>query len=154
MPLDATTLADAIIGVVEDLDVTFVVDDVEHTVTLAGYRWSQKDISSLPCAIVQLPGIERTGVDETESELGRRDVIVEFPVAFCFELDDIGFAQEQALAAVEAFIDAVDNTSPPLGDNNVVDVKVTSAGPPELDRDQARPVLVYPTTLELLKLVS
>lgn len=144
-------LAVELVALIDGLSVSFTAAGTSHTSTVKGYLWDQPHFDRLPCAMVRLPEISRTGVDEQESQLGSRDFILEFPVDFVVDLSKAEYSQEQLLASVEAFINAVDADSPPLADNSVIDCKVTAVGRPE-QLEGSRSLLVYPTTVELLKL--
>lgn len=159
MPTISGTLADSLIDLIEGLTVSFTANGTAHTSTIKGYRWLKKEYDQLPAAVVELPAIDRTGIDEGESQIGTRDFLVRFPIDFLFDLDDAVYAQEQAIATVEAFIDAVDDAAgpwspPPLGDSTIQDMKVVEAGDPSFETDQNRAYLVFPTVVEVLKFTS
>lgn len=134
-----------------------MLEDLDVTPTLKGYRWDPGLLDQVPAAVVGLPTIDRTEADGAESQLGSYDWLLRFPVVFYFDLPGDGSAavatQEQAAATVEAWIRAVD-AIPDLGDPTVADAKVISAGPPEPVEEAPRALLEFPTVLELLKFVT
>ena len=146
----AQTLADTAAG----LSVTFTDGDaIEHTVTVKAYKWAPRDLDGTgPWAVVEMPAIGRIGLDEAETQLGTDDWTVTFPVVFYCALDEARYAQAQITAVVEEWITAVD-ANPFAADATVDDIAVTDAGPPEIEADAARPRVVYPTTVQLLKVV-
>lgn len=122
-----------------------------YTTTTIGYVWAPKTITP-PCAVVEMPAVRRADPEEPESQLGTNDWEVDFPVVFYFDLADPEYSQQQAVATVEAFIQAVDEDGN-LGFPTVLDTKVVETGPPEIMGDQTRAQIVYPTRVSLLKLV-
>lgn len=146
-------IAQAVIDLINDLEVTFTAGGSNYTETIAGYRWSQNGYDRLPAGAVLLPAIDRRPADGGgETQIGARDYLIEFPVEFLFDIDRTDYAQELALATVEAWIDAVDASDALNG--TVDDVVVTTVGPPVIDTAANRPLIVYPTTLEVLQLAA
>lgn len=147
-----TSIAADVAVIIEALTVEFTARGTSHTSSLRAYYWSQKDLDTPPGAVIQLPEIRRTGIDDPERQLGSRDYLLAFDIDFMVDIDDSVFAQAQALAAVEAFIYAIDE-DPSLG-ATVDEAKVVSAGPPLVDQNATRPLLSYPAVLEVLKLTA
>jgi hypothetical protein len=118
--------------------------------------WEKRDYADLPGAIVRLPRIERTDVEEAESELRsglaghETDWRMRFPVDLVFDLGEPIYAQNQAAEYVEKWILAVD-TDVTLG-GKVFEAKVVSSEPAFYE-EQPRPTLMYETVVSLLKLV-
>jgi hypothetical protein len=156
----STQIAAALGRLIDDLAVEFEHDGRRHTATVRAHQWGPKKFRGPgPWAVVQLPAIDRTGLEEPESQVGTEDWDLEFPVVFYFELTGAPeFVQEQAIAVIEAFIAAVDSdpllSSAEIPAGQIEEAKVTAAGPPELDVDQQRPLLVYPCDVALLALVD
>jgi hypothetical protein len=73
------------------------------------------------------------------------------PVVFYFDLSEAAASQAQAIAALEAFIEGVDADASLAG--NCQEAKVVEVQPPILDESQARPLIVYPTRVQILKFV-
>src|SRR4051794_31632298 len=72
-----------------------------------GHRWPPSEITP-PCVVIELPEIERTGVDEPEDHLGQKDWTVTFTAVFYFDLATAQSDQDGAVDVVEAFINAID----------------------------------------------
>lgn len=145
-------IAESLIALIEALAVTFTVEGVDYTETVTGYRWSQNGYDRLPAGAVLLPEISRRETDQAELEIGKRDYLIDFPVEFLFDIDKADHAQELALATVEAFIDAIDDSGGLSG--TVDDIVVAGIGTPVIDTATPRPLIVYPTTVQVLTLVS
>lgn len=138
-------LAAAVAALITSLTTATSVKAYAHDPGYAG-------LDSLPCGVVGLPAITRTGVDESESQLGARDWFCEFPVSLYFDLADPTFTSKQAIETVEAFIKLVDTESLQAADGTVLDAKVTEAVPVEIV-DKDRPMVAYECKLEIFKLV-
>ena len=147
-------LAQTLVDTIDGLSVTFTDgDSTDHTVTVKGYKWAPRDLDGTgPWGVVEMPAVERIGLDEAETQLGTDDWTVEFPVVFYCALDEARYAQAQIVAVVEEWIAAIDS-NPFAADASVDDITVIDAGPPEIDPDAARPLVIYPTTVQLLKFV-
>ena len=144
----STTLsptADLIVAVINALTTSETVTATRWDPGMAGF-------DKLPAAAVGVPTIRRVGVDQPESQIGSRDWEITFPVTFYIDLAEAGYAQALAVEIAEAFIKAIDTESLQSSDASIIDAKVTESHPAEYV-DDARPLLAYETTLELLKLV-
>jgi hypothetical protein len=150
------TTAAALKTIINGLSVQFTADGQTHTVAVKGYRWQPPDLDLLPAAVIELPSIDRGELDEGESELGARDLTLEFAVEFICDMTSAPeYVQAQALAIVCDFIDAVDVDGLDA-DAGVWDVKVTRAERPDLaeDRSTKKPLLIYPATVQVFKKVT
>lgn len=114
-------------------------------------RWVQVPMSRPPCAVIELPKIGRTRPEEAESQLGARDWDLEYPVNFHFALRVADETQRRLAQVIEEFINAVD-ADPGLG-GLVLEAKVTDADIVYDETDSANPLIVYETTVAVLKLV-
>lgn len=129
----------------EGLSVSPPVKGYSHDPGFAG-------LDSLPAAVVGLPTIQRTGVDEAETQFGTDDWYISYPVSLIFDLADLTVTHDQATQTVEAFIRAIDTASLSVSDASILDAKVTEATPTQVV-DDARPVLTYELKLEVHKIV-
>ena len=121
--------------------------------TVAGHLWAPAMLPTRPCGVVELPTLGRTDPLEAESEIGRDDWEMEFPVVFYFDLTEPIATQTLAVEVVEAFIQAVD-ADPSLGIVSIADdASVVSVGPPEVIDDQANALIRYPAVVRLTRLV-
>ena len=107
-------------------------------------------IDSLPAAVCGLPTLQRTEPDQAESQIGTRDWNIQIPVILLFDLADTATAQAEALAGLEAFVQAIDSGALSVADPMIVDAKVTNSTPGEVV-DNARPLLTYDCSLHLLR---
>jgi hypothetical protein len=143
MPAPSTVivpLADALHALLEGLD---------FQPTVKAYRWAPSMVGDVPAAVIDIPEVRRTGVDEPEEQLGSDDWTLTYPVELLVDLAVAETAQTRAVELLEAFIAAVD-ANPSLGFPIVDDSKVT-AGTPSFDlSDQARPLLTYDCEVEVL----
>jgi hypothetical protein len=139
-----TPVADRLKAVLEGLAVTPVV---------TAYRWTPPRLGGTgPFGVVELPRIERTGVDEPERELGSDDWLITYPVVLYVDLKDPDRDQERAVELLEAFTAALDE-NPSMGDATIDDTKVT-AGDPSVDLiGESRPMLAYECEVQVLKRV-
>lgn len=119
--------------------------------TVKPKKWLIRDTDARPAAVIELPTVTRTDPDIAEDHLGQDDWRSEWPVSFYFDFNDATFGQAQAIEVIEKFIVAVD-ADPTLG-GTVQEAKVITAGPPQIDENAARPLLVYPTTVSILDFV-
>lgn len=146
-------LAATIVETLEAMNVTFDDGDAnEHTTAVKGYKWAPRDLDTTVCGVVELPTIQRVALDDAESQIGSRDWLYEFPVVFYIALDEARYAQAEAAQVIEDWVSAID-ANPFSADPTVEDARVVSAGPPEIDADQSRPLIVYPTVLQIQKFV-
>jgi hypothetical protein len=134
-------IADGIVAVVQTL-----------SPTVKARKWVVRDTDARPAAVVELPTVNRTDVDANEDHLGEYDWRSEWPVSFYFDFTDTAFGQAQALEVVEKFVSAID-ADPTLG-GTVQEAKVVTAGPPQIEEGYARPMLVYPTRVDVLDFVA
>jgi hypothetical protein len=119
------------------------------------YRWAPKALSGPgPFAVIELPDIKRGNLLDAETELGRRDWALEFPVVFYFDLVTADVAQGRAAEVAEAFIRAVDE-APDLGIPALVEeARVTEAEVSyDIGQEGARPMLVITTTVAVAAFV-
>lgn len=147
-------MASTVLSPTADLIVT-VINGLTTSETVKATRWDPgtgTGFDKLPAASVGVPTIRRVGVDQPESQIGSRDWEITYPVIFYIDLGEARYAQALAVEIVEAFIKAIDTNTLQASDGSIVDAKVTEAAPAEYV-DDARPLLAYETTLELLKLV-
>ena len=151
MGVDTSGIAQAVIDLIDQMTVEFAVEGATYTETIKGYRWSQNGNDRLPAGAVLLPAIDRRDADTGETQLGSRDFMLEFPVEFLFDIDRAAYAQELAVRTVEAFIDTID-ANPTLS-GAVDDAVVAGAAQPSIDTATNRPLIVYPTTLQVWALV-
>lgn len=108
---------------------------------------------SPPAIVVGFPIVRRTDPEESESELGRVDYYIDFPVVLFVALQDLQATADRVLEAVEQIIAAVDAFGDWLDDPEVLDAKVTSAEPAEIT-DAAQPLMSYECRVELHRLVA
>lgn len=147
-----TEAADTLQGFLDGLTATFTANGTSHTSTLKAHLWGPRQFDSLPAVVIELPAIERVGLDEPESQLGTRDFRLFFPVTLYFDVSEAAYTQAQAIAMIAEVIDAID-ADPGLGDPTVIDTKVENVDRPELEPDASRVRLRYPATVAVLKLV-
>jgi hypothetical protein len=139
-------LADLIATKISSLNVDVAVKAYSTDPGFAG-------LDSLPAAVIGLPSVERTEVDEAESQIGTFDYRLDYQVTFLFDLGDTTTAQSQALDTIEEFISTIDQMQLSISDPSIVDAKVVRSEPGEII-DSARPMLSYTCTLRVLKLQS
>lgn len=108
---------------------------------------------SPPAIVVGFPTLRRTDPEEAESELGRVDYFMDFPVVLYVALNDLQATADRVLEAMEQMIAAVDDFPTWLDDPEVLDARVTSAEPAEIV-DAAQPLLSYMCRVELHRLVA
>jgi|GEM_PF-6537847 len=125
----------------------------------SSHKWILRDTDTRPAAVVELPIVRRTPIDAPEDHLGSNDWRTEWTVVFYFDFTDTDKGQEQAAEAVESWIKAVDaNPTLTLSPGNaaagvVQETKVIEVGPVTLDERKARPLIVYPTRVEILSFI-
>jgi len=113
-------LADALVEVLEGLDIR-------------AYKWSPGGIKP-PCAVIEMPVLNRTDVDEAEDHVAADDWRFNFPVLFYVELGrDVIANQVDLMASVFGFVRAIDTLTPD-SDGFVLnglctDAKVTTSEP-------------------------
>lgn len=131
-------VADALKSLIEGLGIT-------------SYRWAPHMMDALPVAVIDIPAVQRTALGGAETEMGRDDWLLTFPVAFYFDLSDAMTTQRAAVEVFEAFVAAVD-ADPDL--SSLVDEARVTSGEPVLDltRDR-RPLYVIECSVETLALV-
>lgn len=146
-------------------DVAAGLSGLENGASVKGILWAPRDTDTRPAAVVEMPSIERVAADESESQVGTRDVRLTFPVAFYFDLsEDLVFSQSQAVEVVAAYVDAIDaatNDGQPLaaaafaGAVMPVDAKA-SVDTPEIvppEASSARPAIRYVCRVEVLAFI-
>lgn len=137
--------ADRLVEILEGLDLTTQVKG-RFGVTLKLPRF--------PCAVVEIPDVDLSDVEEAESQLGADDWRLEYPVNLYFALREADIAQARAVDALEAFILAV-KADPTLGGTAEIDAKVVSASVSYDEvSDQANPRLVIETIVRVWRLVA
>jgi hypothetical protein len=110
-------------------------------------------LGRLPALVVGLPTLRRTGVEGSESEVGRDDYRITFPVNVYVDLNNAPRAAEDAVVLLEQLVAVIDDPDTWDPDPAVIDFKLTVAEPVEI-LDEARPLLSYECRVELLKLVA
>jgi hypothetical protein len=143
MPAPSTVivpLADALKQMLEGLDFAPAVK---------AYRWAPSMVATVPAAVIDIPEVRRTGIDEPEEQLGSDDWTLTFPVELLVDLAVADRDQTRVVELLEAFIAAVD-ANPSLGFPIVEDSKVV-AGTPGYDlSEEARPLLTYDCEVQVL----
>jgi hypothetical protein len=143
MPAPSTVivpLADALKALLEGLDFAPAVK---------AYRWAPSMVATVPAAVIDIPEVRRTGIDEPEEQLGSDDWTLTFPVELLVDLAVADRDQTRVVELLEAFIAAVD-ANPSLGFPIVDDSKVV-AGTPGYDlSEEARPLLTYDCEVQVL----
>lgn len=120
------------------------------------YTWQtgMSGIGALPAAIVDAPTIERTEVEQAESQLGSNDWTMTFPVYIFVDLKVAKTAASRIVEIVEAFVKAIDAGGLTVSDPSIIEAKVVSSTPLDAEDQQARPLLAYDCRVEVLKLVA
>lgn len=136
-------LADLISSKIEALDTDEFIRGYSNDPGFAG-------LDSLPCGVIGMPSLDRTDVDEAESQFGTVDYRLEYQVTFLFDLGDSDTSQRQALDTIEKFVQTIDAGVLSVSDPSIVDAKVVRSEPGEVV-DAARPMLTYTCTLRVLK---
>jgi hypothetical protein len=80
MPAPSTVivpLADALKQMLEGLDFAPAVK---------AYRWAPSMVATVPAAVIDIPEVRRTGIDEPEEQLGSDDWTLTFPVELLVDL--------------------------------------------------------------------
>jgi hypothetical protein len=104
-----------------------------------------------PVGVVSMPRIDRSDVEDEESQLGTDDWALDFTVFLFHDLGNALYAQGEAVEDIEEFIKAVD-ANPSLGLATVIDTKVVAVTP-GFDLDQTRPQIVTECRVQVLRLV-
>ena len=119
------------------------------------YKWAASPgagFDSVPAAVVQIPKIRRTGIEEAESQLGRLDLNLRFEVFFVFDASDVTYTMPQSVATVAAFIDAIDGDITLSG--SAEEAKVTEADPRNVETAGGnRPLFGYACSVDVLVLI-
>lgn len=128
--------------------------DVLNAISVTGHLWSPKTLSGPgPHGVVGIPSVERTPIEERESQLGADDWTLSYPVVLYFELNDITTAQLAGVDKVEEFITAIDQNAG-LG-GQCIEAKVTRSEPVIVEgAGNAKPHLTYECTVDVLRLVD
>lgn len=126
------------------------------TPAVKAYTWQTglSGLGQLPAAIVDAPVVERTEVEQPESQLGAFDWTMTFPVYVFVELKVAKSAASTLVEIVEAFIQAIDAGALTAADPSIVEAKVVSSTMLDAEDQQARPLLAYDCRVEVLKLVA
>jgi hypothetical protein len=121
------------------------------TKALTAYKWTRRDFSDLPCAVVGIPEVHRVGLDQPEHQIGSSEWSLVYPVSIYFDITEAVQMQALAVEAAELLIKAIDNDSQLSG--TVDDAKVTDVTP-FTEPDRRRPLAGYECTVEILKQVA
>lgn len=122
--------------------------DIEG-IPVKAYLWGagEAGLDVVPAGVVQLPRIERTGVDRPEDHLGQLDIDLEFEVIFYFDASNVTYFMPQAAETVLNFIDAIDHDIT-LGGTSI-EAKVTRCEPVNVDSSGGRPLFAYTCTVDV-----
>jgi hypothetical protein len=137
--------------VVDDIASRLITDIEGLSVDVKAYKWAAgpgDGLDSVPAAVVQIPRIERSGVDKNEDHIGASDLHLTFEVFFFFDASNVTFTMPQALETVAAFTDAIDEDID-LG-ATCQEAKVTSSDPINVDSEGGRPLFGYSCTVGVL----
>jgi len=116
------------------------------------YVWPPRELDKVPAAVVELPVITRTGVDQAEDHLGQTDWTLTYPVIFYFDLAKAEVDADKAADVVEAFVLAID-ADQSLG-GLCQEAKVIAVEEPEFGVEiNSRTLIRWPTRVEVLKFV-
>jgi hypothetical protein len=102
-----------------------------------------------PAAVIDIPEVRRTGIDEPEEQLGSDDWTLTFPVELLVDLAVAERDQLRIVDLLEAVVAAVD-ANPSLGFPIVDDSKVVAAVPAFDLTEEARPLLTYDLEVQVL----
>jgi hypothetical protein len=139
------SLKEAIVPVAERIKA-----DIEgQSPSVKAYLWGAgaSGLDEVPAGVVQLPKIERTGLDRPEDHLGALDVDLQFEVVFYFDASNVNYSLPQAAETVLNFIDAIDHDIT-LG-GTAVEAKVTSSEAVNVDVGSGRPLFGYSCTVDV-----
>lgn len=143
------TVADRILTIFAGLDTSLK----PYRTTAGAATWTPKALDRLPAVVIEIPRITRTALDQAEMQLGTNDWRIEYPVTFYFDLTNPARVQTQAVAFIEAAINAID-ADPTLGDiSGVIDAKLATADPVFIE-DGPRAMVAYECEVHVLKLVA
>lgn len=120
--------------------------------TVKAHKWSPggAGLDSRPAAVVSIPSVERTPVDEAEDHISQRDWNLDYEVVLYFDATtDPAYSQAQAVEVVELFIRAIDDDED-LG-GNCQEAKVTRAEPANVVDDQSQAMFAYVCRVGVLK---
>lgn len=95
-----------------------------------------------PWAVIEIPDVDRTPLDQGERELGSDDWFLTYDVTLYFDFKVLDRDQARAVTLLEAFIVAVD-TTPSLGIAQIDDTKVVKATKAYDLSNESRPLLAY-----------
>jgi hypothetical protein len=119
------------------------------------YKWAANPgagFDSVPAAVVQIPKIQRTKIDEAERQLGSLDLNLRFEVFFVFDASDVTYTMPQSVATVAAFIDAIDADITLSG--SAEEAKVTEADPRNVEtKEGGRPLFGWACSVEVFVLI-
>ena len=120
--------------------------------TVPDGAWARGELDP-PAAEIELPDGDRgrTEPDGGETELGSRDLFLEFTVTLWHDLTEPTAASQRAIAALEGFIDAVDS-DPTLGVIGVQDSKVVGFEV-VYGLGQPRPLIGFETRVRVWRLI-
>lgn len=115
--------------------------------------WAQPGLrfGAAGAAEIEIPDIDRTPLERSESQLGSNDWDLEFPVAIWVNLTEAEISQKRLVALVEAWIAAVD-ADIHLG-GLVLEARVTHAARVYGTTANNVPLVGYETAVAVLKLV-
>ena len=110
-------------------------------------------LTKLPALVVGFPTLRRVGVEQSESEVGRNDWRISFPVALYVDLRKLDDTADRILEALEELVEIIDDPDTWDADPSIIDWALTVAEPVEI-LDESRPLMSYECRVELLKLVA
>jgi hypothetical protein len=142
-----TPIADRLKALLAGLDVTPPV---------TAYRWTPQRLGGTgPFAVVELPRVERSQVNDPEEELGNDDWVITYPVVLYVDLKDPDRDQERIVELLEAFTAAVDdNRGLKVDDDDdatIIDTRVVTSDPSVDLIGESRPVLAYECEVAVFK---
>lgn len=131
------------------------------SVTVKAFKWAPNagDTDRLPAAVVYTPRLQRTAVgpDIPETQLGTRDLLLDFPVHFYFDADDREFAAAQIAEVIEGFINAIDaslHVGNGLNLTEAEDAKVTEADEPIVTERNNRTIWEVRTRVQIIAYIA
>jgi hypothetical protein len=148
-----------ITGVADRLKTVIAALDV--TPPVSAYRWTPQRLTGTgPFAVIELPRVERTSLNDPEEQLGSDDWIISYPVVLYVDLKDPDRDQNRLVDLLEAMTSAIDDNvvladpndpGDVNGDVQIMDVKVTAADPSVDQLPDARSLLAYECEVQVFK---
>jgi hypothetical protein len=126
------------------------------SLTIKVYKWPPKsgdlDTGVAPAAVIwSSPRSAGPTPTRPRTTLAENDWNYTFPVTFYFDLGDASFSQGQAVEAIEAFIKAIDANQDLTG---TCQEAKAMADQPEYFEGEAKPIIRWPTRVQILKFVT